>query len=69
MGNVVNVVSHVQDKYDRTIGEIYHDGTQINRALVATGMAWHYVKYAPDDTTLTEAEKQARKLQPANLEF
>ena len=62
LGNVVKVVSHGQDRYERTIGEIYHDGTQINRSLVAVGLAWHYVKYAPDDITLAEAETQAREL-------
>jgi len=60
--NVVKVVSYGQDKYDRTISDIYHDGTLINRALVAVGMAWHYVKYVPDDSALAEAEKRARKL-------
>jgi len=58
----VKVVSHGQDRYDRTIGEIYHDGTQINGSLVAGGLAWHYVSYAPDDITLAEAETQARRL-------
>ena len=62
LGNVVKVVSHGQDRYDRTIGEIYHDGTQINHSLVAAGLAWHHVKYAPDDTALAEAETQARQL-------
>jgi len=62
LGNDVKVVSHGQDRYERTIGEIYHDGTQINGSLVAAGLAWHYVRYAPDDITLAEAETQARWL-------
>ena len=33
LGNGVKVVSDGQDRYDRTIGEIYHDGTQINGSL------------------------------------
>ena len=37
-------------------------GTQINGSLVTAGLAWHYVKYAPDDITLAEAETQAREL-------
>ncbi len=57
LGNVVKVVSHGQDRYDRTIGEIYHDGTQINGSLVAAGLAWHYVRYAVDDITLAEDEQ------------
>ena len=63
LGNVVKVVSHDQDKYGRTIGDIYHNGTLINLALVKAGLAWHYVKYAPDDTALREAEQQARRLE------
>ena len=63
LGNVVKVVSHDQDKYGRTVGDIYHDGTLINLALVKAGLAWHYVKYAPDDTALREAEQQARRLE------
>ncbi len=63
LGIVVKVVSYGQGKDDCTIGEIYHDGTLINRAIVAAGMAWHYVKYVPDNTALAEAEKQARKLE------
>ena len=34
----------------------------INLALAKAGLAWHYVKYAPDDTTLCEAEQHARGL-------
>jgi hypothetical protein len=45
-----------------TIGDIYHDGTLINLSLVKAGLAWHYVKYAPDDTALREAEQQAREM-------
>jgi micrococcal nuclease len=63
LGNVVKVVSHDQDRYGRTVGDIHHDGTLINLALVKAGLAWHYVKYAPDDTALREAEQQARRLE------
>ena len=28
LGNVVKVVSHGDDRYGRTIGDIYHDGTR-----------------------------------------
>ena len=34
----------------------------INGSLVTAGLAWHYVKYAPDDITLVEAETRAREL-------
>ena len=36
--------------------------TLINRTLVAAGMSWHYARYAPDDTALAQAQKQAREL-------
>ena len=36
-------------------------GTQINGSLVTAVLAWHYVKYAPDDITLADAETQARR--------
>ncbi len=36
--------------------------TTDDRALVAAGQAWDYVKYVPDDTALLEAETQARRL-------
>ena len=62
LGNVVKVMSRDQDRYGRTVGDIYHDGTLINLALVKAGLAWHYVKYAPDDTALREAEQHAREL-------
>jgi len=62
LGNVVKVVSHDQDRNDRTIGDIYHNGTLINLSLVKAGLAWHYVKYAPYNTALREAEQQAREM-------
>lgn len=34
----------------------YYDGTQVNGSLVAARLAWHCVKYVPDDITLVEAE-------------
>ena len=60
LGNVVKVVSRDQDRYDRTVGDIYYDGTLINLSLVKAGLAWHYVKYAPDRDDLADAEQDAR---------
>jgi len=61
-GEIVRIVPQGDDRYDRTIGDIYHNGTLINLAMVKAGLAWHYVKYAPDDTALREAEQYAREL-------
>ena len=60
LGNDVKVVSHGQDRYGRTVGDIYYDGTLINLSLVKAGLAWHYVKYAPDRDDLAGAEQKAR---------
>jgi micrococcal nuclease len=62
-GQMVRIVTHGDDRYGRIIGDIYHDGTLINLTLVKAGMAWHYVKYAPDNTAFAEAEQQAREIQ------
>ena len=59
-GKMVHVVTYGGDKYDRTIGDIYHNGTLINLELVRTGLAWWYVQYAPNRTDLAEAEQEAR---------
>ena len=56
------VVNYGPEKYDRAIEVIYDDDTLINHWLVAAGRAWHYVKYAPHDTTLAEAKKQSHEL-------
>jgi len=59
-GEIVRIVSQGDDRYDRTVGDIYRDDTLINLSLVKAGLAWHYVKYAPDNTALREAEQRAR---------
>jgi micrococcal nuclease len=59
-GEIVRIVSQGDDRYDRTVGDIYYDGTLINLALVEAGLAWHYVKYAPNRTDLAKAEQNAR---------
>ena len=43
------VESHGQDKYKRTLGDIFlSNGTHVNRELVAEDWCWWYRKYAPD---------------------
>jgi len=39
-GKNVRVVDHGQDKYDRTIGDIYADDELVNLSLVEVGLAW-----------------------------
>ena len=67
-GKSVRIVTHGEDRYDRTIGDVFVEGEKpedsaknVNTAMVADGLAWHYVYYAPDNTELAEAEKTARE--------
>lgn len=60
-GKVVSVEVTGQDRYGRTIGRvILPDGSNLEHALVGSGLAWWYRKYAPDDTRLGELETAAR---------
>ena len=63
-GQTVGVAVVEQDQYGRTVGTIYLDGKNINRAMVQRGYAWWYRRYAKYNRPLQEAEKyaQAQKL-------
>lgn len=58
-----------EDRYGRTLADIYVDaanttnefGGWLNKALVASGMAWHYKRYSQDQE-LAIAEETARKM-------
>ena len=45
---IVRCVGQDQDKYGRTIGICYADGTNINAAIVSAGMALAYRQYSQD---------------------
>lgn len=47
------------DRYGRLIGKVYRDSIYLNKALVDTGLAWHYVQYACKDSDLAEAQSSA----------
>ncbi len=47
------------DTYGRTIAWVYSDDVCINEALLANGLAWHYV-YFSSDSLLAALEKEAR---------
>lgn len=51
-----------KDRYGRLICELHLDNKDIsvNEWMVSEGNAWHYVKYAPDDVNLQQAEEDAR---------
>lgn len=59
-GKTVEVDDQGEDKYDRTIARILVDGVDVNREMVARGMAWQYVKY-DQSAALRAAEKSARE--------
>lgn len=57
--------------YGRTIGDVFvrtpnsaasDPEVNVNFEMVTNGYAWHYVRYAPDNKQLADAEKQAREL-------
>ncbi len=65
----VRVVTHGKDRYGRVIGDVYSledtdrlpRQSTVNATMVVNGLAWHYVKYAPDRKDLADAEKWARE--------
>lgn len=63
-GRRVLVETSGKDKYGRLLGVVFVEeaGEQIdvNRRLVADGMAWHYARYS-DSRELAEAESQGRR--------
>ena len=52
-----------KDRYGRLICNLHlnSEDISVNEWMVSKGNAWHYVKYAPDDINLQQAEKNARK--------
>ena len=67
-GKMVRLVTHGEDKYDRTIADIYLPVDDplvnlpdlfLNRELVIRGLAWHYKEYS-DDKRLAADEDRAR---------
>ena len=52
-----------KDRYGRLICKLHlnSEDISVNEWMVSEGNAWHYVKYAPDDINLQQAEKNARK--------
>lgn len=59
MGKPVTVHDEGRDKWGRTLGRIEIEGQDVNRTLVAEGLAWHYVKFSKD-AGLAAAEREAR---------
>jgi micrococcal nuclease len=51
-----------KDRYNRLICELHlnNENISVNEWMISEGNAWHYVKYAPDDMNLKQAEDNAR---------
>lgn len=56
----VTLQIHGRDKYGRILAEVLlADGTNVNHTLVKDGWCWWYRKYAPNDTTFEQLEREA----------
>lgn len=61
-GKVVTVRPADEDRYGRTVANVLTmDGTDLNEALVAAGLAWWYRHYAPNNSGLEALENTARR--------
>ncbi|MCA6430843.1 MAG: thermonuclease family protein [Cytophagales bacterium] len=58
-GKHVRVRVHNQDKYGRSIGDVYVGEDWFNYISVANGFAWHYKQYSKDEQ-LADAEALAK---------
>jgi endonuclease YncB( thermonuclease family) len=58
-GKDVTVEDRGPDRFGRTVGRVTVGGVDVNRELVARGMAWHYARY-DKSRELRDAEKAAR---------
>ena len=50
---------HDRDRYGRDLATLEAGGRDLNRQLVAEGLAWHFTRYS-DDAGLAAAEAEAR---------
>jgi endonuclease YncB( thermonuclease family) len=69
VGKTVEVNWHKRDKYRRLVGKLIAEGQDVNLAMVRSGLAWWYRKYAdeqsPVDRVLykaTEDQTRAKRL-------
>jgi len=55
----VRVVTHGEDRYGRTIGDVFVGQTNVNEKMVEDGWAWNFLKYSKSQR-LADLEKEAR---------
>jgi micrococcal nuclease len=58
-GKEVRVITHGNDRYGRTIGDVFVGQTNVNEKLVEEGWAWNFLKYSKSQR-LADLEKEAR---------
>lgn len=51
-GKQARVVEVTKDRYGRIVGRVYIDGMDVNRELVAQGLAWVFRRYSNDAVLL-----------------
>lgn len=59
-GKIVEVFSTGEDRYGRTLGWVEVDGIDVNRRMVADGLAWQYTKYN-SETELAQLQAEAKR--------
>lgn len=59
-GKTVELDTKEQDKYGRTVAEVFVDDKNINKEMVALGMAWAYREYVKDNEYI-DLETKARR--------
>jgi len=66
-GAQVEVEYSKRDRYGRIVGRVLRDGRDVSLAQLEAGLAWHYLRYAneqspPDRAAYAQAERDARAL-------
>ena len=59
-GKDVEIRATGKDRYGRTLARVFVDGTDVNLAMVRSGMAWRFDKYSKDRAFQT-AQEEARR--------
>ena len=60
-GRNIGVVTVNEDTFGRTVGTVFVANTNVNLAMVESGNAWWFARYAPYERHLAAAEEQARE--------
>lgn len=60
VGSTVIIQSQGRDQYDRLLGDVYCNGKNVNKEMVAAGAAWLYDRHV-EDRSLYRLQDQARE--------